>query len=420
MSHFAVVAPALASHFRALEALAGVLVARGHRVTFVHQTDAAALLQAQAVGFHAVGGRTHPPGSLQRTLRLAARPGGPLGLRRLIADMSRTTDMLCRELPPALAKLQVDALVCDQMEAAGGLVAEAMGLPYVSVACALPINREPGLPLPVMPMAYAQDERARAIYRGSERVHDWLMARHRQTIRHHSHALGLGVREGLHECLSPYAQLSQITPGFDLPRTQLPACFHAVGPLRPTDAREQHLELEIDPDRPFVFASLGTLLGQRVSLFRRIARAARALNAQLLVAHCGWLNADQERTLTQAGATWVTGFAPQQAVLERADAVITHAGLNTVMDALSTRTPILALPLAFDQPGVAARVVHSKVGLRASPTFASARELRTKLERVLTDPSFKQPLERLSAEVEGAGGTRVAADIVERMAGSGR
>ena len=36
MTHFAVVAPALPSHFRALQALGVELVSRGHRVIFVH------------------------------------------------------------------------------------------------------------------------------------------------------------------------------------------------------------------------------------------------------------------------------------------------------------------------------------------------------------------------------------------------
>ena len=415
MSHFAIVAPPLPSHYRTLQALAAELLARGHRVTFVHQTDAAGWLQDPRLGFHPVGRASHPPGSLRETLRLTARPGGPLGLRRLIADMSRSTDMLCRELPAALDALGVDALICDQMEAAGGLVAEASGRRYVSVACALPVNREPGIPLPVMPMDYARGERAERIYAGSTRVYDWLMSEHRRTVAQHARAFGLSARDGLHECLSPYAQISQTPRGFDFPRRQLPAHFHAVGPLRPRRADQPPLELDIDPQRPLVFASLGTLLGQRLSLFRRIVRACRSLDVQLLVAHCGGLQAPQAERLRHEGATWVTDFAPQQAVLARAAAVVSHAGLNTVLDALAARTPILALPLAFDHPGVAARVVAAGAGLRASARFAGSRQLRDRLERLLTDPGFRARLEPLGAEVEAAGGTPAAADIVEQV-----
>jgi zeaxanthin glucosyltransferase len=420
MTHFAVVAPPFPSHFRVFQALALALVERGHRVTFFHQVDAAAWLGDTRVGFQAIGQQSHPPGSLAATLRCAARPGGPLGLRRLIGDMARTTDMLCRELPAQLDALGVEAMLCDQMEAAGGLVAEATGRPFVSLACALPINREPGVPLPVMPMAYEDSERARHIYQGSTRVYDWLMGAHRQMVARHARGFGLSARDGLHECLSPTAQISQTLAGFEFPRHELPAHFHHVGPLRSAEEVSRPLGLEVDPSRPLVFASLGTLQGQRFGLFKRIARACAGLDVQLLLAHCGGLNPQQERRLQRAGATWVTDFAPQQAALERADAVVTHGGMNTVLDAVATRTPMLVTPIAFDQAGVAARVLHARVGLRASAHLAGVRTLRGALQQLLEGSAFQPGLERLRQEVLAAGGTRMAADIVEAAMRSGR
>ncbi|MCA1247114.1 glycosyltransferase [Massilia sp. MS-15] len=416
MAHFGIVAPAFYSHFSALSALAGELVARGHRATFLHRPDAAAFVRDPRVGFHTVGADSHPPGSLAAVLERAANPGGPLGLRRVILDMAGSTDMLCRELPPAIAALGIDALIADQMEAAGGLVAEAMALPFASVACALPVNREPGIPLAVMPFDYAEDERARHMYEGSTRVYDWMMGPHRRSIAANARRLGLGARDGLHECLSPLAQVSQTVAAFDFPRHALPPHFHHVGPLRPTgqpqgpDGRSMPA---IAAGRPFVFASLGTMQGGRFGLFRRIARACRALDAQLLVAHCGGLDARQEARLLEAGATWVCAFANQEAVLARADAVVSHAGSNTVMDAIAARTPILALPIAFDQPGIAARVAHAGIGLKASARFTGSARIASLLRRLLDEDSFAARLEALSSGVAQAGGTRRAADIIE-------
>ena len=282
MTHYAVVAPAYPSHFAALQALSCELIERGHRVTFIHQAEARDWLSDPRVGFHAVGHGTRGRGSLKQTLKLAANPGGPLGLRRLIDDLAGTTQMLCEELPAALAQLQVDALVCDQMEAAGGLVGEALSIPFVSVACALPVNREPGIPLPVMPMAYATGEAAQRMYEGSTRVYDWMMGRHGRVVIDQARRFGLPDRRGLHECLSPLAQISQTVPGFEFPRQALPAHFHHVGPLRPPASAEHQLQYDIDPDRPMVFASLGTLQGHRFALFQRIAWACERLGAQLL------------------------------------------------------------------------------------------------------------------------------------------
>lgn len=417
MAHFGVVAPAFYSHFSALSALAGELVQRGHRVTFVHRPDAAAYVSDPRAGFHAVGAASHPPGSLEAVLRRAANPGSPLGLRRVILDMAGSTDMLCHELPRAIDALGIDAIIADQMEAAGGLVAEGLGLPFVSVACALPVNREPGIPLAVMPFDYAEDERTRKIYEGSTRVYDWMMSPHRRSIAANARRFGLGERGALHECLSPLAQLSQTVSAFDFPRRALPPHFHHVGPLRPTGAHaggpNRHFMPAIAAGKPFVFASLGTMQGGRLALFKRIARACRALDAQLLVAHCGGLDARQERALEAAGATWVCGFADQQAALERADAVVSHAGSNTVMDAIAARTPILALPIAFDQPGTAARIVHAGIGLKASARLAGSAQLARLLRRLLEENSFRTRLDALAGSVAGAGGTPRAADIIE-------
>lgn len=420
MLHFAVLAPPFISHIRALEALASELLTRGHRISWVHQADVRPLLREPRIGFRSVGALTHPVGSLAATLARAASPGGPLGLRRVIQDVAAATDMLCREAPAALQDLGVDAVIADQMEAAGGLVAGALKLPFVSVACALPVNREPRVPLPVMPWAFAQDARAEQLNEGSARVHDWLMAPHARVIASHAQAFGLPAHQTVADCLSPLAQISQATAGLDFPRRHLPAHFHHVGPLRPPPDTEPALNLPLKDGQRFVFASLGTLQGGRFALFRRIARACQSLNVQLLVAHCGGLDTSQEASLAQAGATWVTGFAPQRAALARADAVCTHAGLNTVLDACVAGTPMLALPIAFDQPGVAARVAYAGSGLRLWPTLASVSALRAGLKRLFDEPAFAAGAQSIGREIAQAGGAARAADLVLQAIQSGR
>lgn len=420
MAHFGVVTPAFYSHVNAMEALSVALIERGHRVTFLHRPDAAAFLKDRRIAFHALGIDLYPPGSLAASLKLAANPGSIMGLRRVIQDMAQTTAMFCRELPGALQQLQVDCVLADQMEAGAGLAAEALGMPFVSVACALPVNREPGIPLPVMPFAAGQDERSLRLCEGSTKVYDWLMTPHRNAIAAGAMQLGLSPRDGLHDCLSPVLQLSQTVEGFDFARLQLPAHFHHVGPLRtaaatgPDTTGAPDLAL-VSRDRPFIFASLGTLQGERFALFRRIARACSQLDAQLLVAHCGGLDARQCDALTAAGATWVCAFADQQAVLARADAVVSHAGLNTAMDAIAAGTPILAVPIAFDQPGVAARICHAGVGLQASARWASPGKLAAQLRRLLDEPEFVRRGSTLATAIRAAGGAARAAGMIEAV-----
>lgn len=410
MSHFGVVAPPYPSHFQAFQALAGTLLVRGHKVTFLHQFDSQRWLQDPRIAFAPVGLDEYPPGSLDQALRLAANPTGPLRLRRLIRHLADTSAMLCEALPGELERLGVDALLCDQLEPAGALAANALGLPYVSVACALPINREPGVPLPVMPFKYGGDRRSQKLYQGSTRVHDWLMAPQRQVLQAAAQRLGLAGSATQEDYLSPLAQVSQTLAGFDFPRVGLPPHFHAVGPLR-NGAQHASGTWSFKPDRPVVFASLGTLQGHRFSLFAKIAQACQRLDLQLLIAHCGGLDSQQHAQLLHLGARYVTDFAPQQWAVRRADVVISHGGLNTVMDAIAAGTPMLVLPIAFDQPGVAARVVHHRLGLALS-RWAGVAAITSALARLLDTPL--PALSGLQAELAAAGGVDRAADIIEQ------
>ena len=336
--------------------------------------------------------------------------------------MARAPDMLCRETAPLLQRLGVEAILADQMEAAGALVAEHLGLPWVSVACALPVNREPRVPLPVMHWPWADTEWALRMNDSSTRVYDRLMAAHSRVIARWALAFGLPARERLDQCLSPWLQLSQTVAPFDFPRDG-PGPHH-VGPLRdagppsPADRTLHEAALAshtpgLTDRRPFVFASLGTLQGGRLGLFLRIARACRALDVQLLVAHCDALDERQAAQLRRSGATWVTGFAPQAAAVARADVVVTHGGLNTVMDALAAGTPMLVLPIAFDQPGCAARVVRAGAGLRLLPALACTGLLRRALGRLLREPTFRAAAQALAPHVRTAGGVARAASLIE-------
>ena len=51
----------------------------------------------------------------------------------------------------------------------------------------------------------------------------------------------------------------------------------------------------------------------------------------------------------------VVDFAPQLALLDRARLLISHAGVNTVLEAISRAVPMVALPRGYDQPAMGSR-----------------------------------------------------------------
>lgn len=410
---FAFFSPPLSSHLAVHGALAAGLAGRGHECFLIHHPDTAALIRTPELRLAALGtaGLRWSPGTV---LDHARRPGLPFGLFRIVADMAAMTETLCRAGPDMLRRLGIDAVVADQMESAGALVAEHLGLPFVTVAAAVPMNREPDIPLPVLDWPYEAGDAARHRNAVGMRIADWLTRRLDRTIEAEARRLGCAPKRGQADCLSPFAELCQLLPGFDFPRRALPEGFHYVGPIRPDSASAETMP-EIPPGKPFVFLSLGTMQGHRLGFFRKVAEACRRLGFRLMIAHCGGLSRSEAASLD---ADWVVGRVPQEAAIRRADIVVTHGGLNTVMDALRAGKPMLCFPLAFDQPGVGARLKRLGAG-RVLSARAGAAAIAMALDALLSDPSYRERAASLSPEFDAAGGAERAAGIIEDVARGG-
>lgn len=389
------ITPPLPSHLRATEALARELVRRGHEAILL--TEPGARVQ---------GGVAQA--------RLPGPPSGPRphGLLAEIAAGARRTDRLCRDGLAVLRELSPDLILGDQMEPASGLLARALGVPLVSVACAVPMDPEPGIPLPFL--GWAHDPTAAGLRRnaGGERVADLLMLPQSRAIRRWARAWGLGDLRRLQDCLSPDLTLAQMAPGFDYPRPVRGARIAMLGPFARAESAGFPPDICPIARKPLIYVSLGTLQGHRLALLARLAEACRDAGAQVLVSHGGCLSHDLARTIR---ADWVRSFVPQRAVLARADLCVTHAGLNTALECLAAGVPMLALPLTHDQPGVAARIAQSGTGLRLHPWQRRRPAITRAVQTLLSDPRFGAAARGFAAASDGWGGAAGAVDAVESL-----
>jgi MGT family glycosyltransferase len=110
----------------------------------------------------------------------------------------------------------------------------------------------------------------------------------------------------------------------------------------------------------------------------------------------------------------VVDFAPQQELVARAAAVVTHAGMNTTIESLAAGVPLVLVPITNDQPAVAKRVELRGAGVRVPLSRLRADRLVTALTRVLDDPAVRAGARRLQGEIRAAGGVTRAADLVEQ------
>jgi zeaxanthin glucosyltransferase len=109
--------------------------------------------------------------------------------------------------------------------------------------------------------------------------------------------------------------------------------------------------------------------------------------------------------------------APQLELLKQTSVCITHAGLNTVLESLAQGVPQVAVPVTFDQPGVAARIAEKRTGVVTSLDKLSADHLSTLLNEVLNNSTYRDNSRKLQKAITEANGLSVAVDLIEESLG---
>lgn len=393
MARIAFCLPALSSHAAVHGALARVLAGRGHDCRMVGGTGLEPLAAREGVGFASLGA---PDPDLRGA-----------GLIRTLRATAQATRAFVRNGPEGLARLAPDLVVADQAEPGASLAAEAAGLRRVTLASALPLDRDETIPPPFVGWPWLGGEEGRRRNRGGWRVADALMVLQSRALAQGCRDHRLAGRRRIDDWISPDLDLRQMVPSLDFPHVLGPGA-RAVGPLRAGDAGNFTLDTG---GRPLVFASLGTLQGGRRALLAAIAGAAEDLNACLALAHCGGLTGAEAQALP--GRAVVRDFFPQRAVLAKAAACVTHAGLNTVLDCAAAQVPMVAIPLAFEQPATAARLAFHGAARVLPPRRATRATIRKALAAILADPSYRAALAAPAAEIAVAGGVARAADLIE-------
>ncbi|WIV55064.1 glycosyltransferase [Amycolatopsis nalaikhensis] len=379
MARFLFVVPPLVGHVNPAAGVAAELTARGHEVAWAGHDE----LLWHLVGPDALVFACAVPPAPERPAGLK----GPAALRFLWQDfLVPLADAMAPGVGAALDAFEPHVVVADQQALAGGLLAEARGLPWVTSATT---SAELADPLAGMP-----------------KVADWvtgLLADLRGRIA--------GGRGSADPRFSPHGVLAFTTREL-LGAVTLPPRVRLIGPALGSRPSTTDFPWEwLDPLRPTVLVSLGTANTEAGAGFLTAAAAAFAGTSTraVVVDPGGVLDAVPPNVL-------VCPRVPQLPLLSRVDAVLCHAGHNTVCEALWHGLPLVVAPIRDDQPIVAAQVVAAGAGVRLRFGRADADRIAATVEEVLTEPSYRRAAETVAASFHAAGGGAAAAGHLEQLA----
>ena len=412
--HIGLTCPELSGHLNPMTTLGRELLRRGHRVTVVARPDAESKALSAGLGFACIGENEFPRGAIAAQATMLGGMKSGKALRYTIEMMRLAAEVTLRDLPAVCREIGIEGLLVDQVNPAAGTVAEIEGLPFVKVANALALNRDPNCPPAVLPWRYHPG----ILGRLRNSAGNWFLHRVTAPIRDTinveriRHGLAPRVDE---EHPAFLAEIAQQPAFFDFPRSHPEPRLHFTGPWHSSTAgSEVPFPWDRLDGRPLVYASLGTLQNRLVDMFTSIAEAVSTLNAQLVISLGA---ADQDAAALAArcsGDPIIVPVAPQLRILEKAALVITHAGLNTVLESMACGVPMVAIPITNDQPGVARRLEWLGLGEVVLPGQLTTTRLRQAVERVLRDPDCRIRARARAAEISEINGVGIAADIIEQ------
>lgn len=412
VQHIGLICPEISGHLNPMMTLGRELLRRGYRVSYLGILDGQAKAEAAGLEFIPIAEQDAPLGRRAQFTADLGRLDGREALRFTIEQFCESGRLQLRDMPDAIRRAGIDGLVIDQVSAVVGTVADYLGLPYVSVCNALAANYDRDVPPLVTPWPYRPNLLGRLRNRLGYAVLDRTLQPINVLVNRQRKAWDLPPTPPGEPTFSKLAQIAQQPAVFDFPRHDLPECFHYTGPFHDDRSGDPvAFPYERLTDLPLIYASMGTLQNRQEHVFQEIATACAGLPAQLVIS----LGKPGHTAIPALpGNPLIVPYAPQLELVKRSAMVITHAGLNTVLETLSQGVPMTAIPVTNDQPGVAARLAWLGAGEIVPLAGLRAERLRAAVQRVLTEPCYRQRAREIQGKIQAADGVRRAADITEQ------
>lgn len=162
-------------------------------------------------------------------------------------------------------------------------------------------------------------------------------------------------------------------------------------------------------ERPLIYISMGTVINDRPDFYSKCIDALKNLNADVIISCGNAINREELGALPDH--IQVYPCVNQLDVLARADAFITHCGMNSVSESLYMAAPMVLYPQTSEQFAVARRVTEIGAGIMLKDD--SSEGIRAAIQEILNNKVYGNAAAECSADFRACPGTAGAAEFIE-------
>jgi zeaxanthin glucosyltransferase len=418
-----------ASDMNATFALARKLQHRGHRVYYATIPDTEDRIRSQGFEWVPAFREVFPKGELARQDAAQAQ-GQAYGAEQLRNRVRGMCDLLRKgEISRATREIKPDLLAVSSGMPWLGIAAPSSRIPVIQFSSTVISVEDSSIPpfrTSLIP-ANSLSSRLKIAY-------TWKKFFLQRRFRYKAFDFSGELKQLARDCGFPVSnidfsvetwprlllpELVFCPPEFDFPRRKMPAGAFFVEASIDLERKETTFPWSrLQEGKPIILCALGSLATVRAApqaaqIFQMFLDAVRQRPSIQAVVAIGSILKPESFNCPENAL--LVPSVPQVDLLKQCAAMVGHGGFSSVKEAIYMSVPMLLIPLAYDEPGNAARVVYHGLGLQLDREQVSPVTLGNSIDRLLNDSSFLANARRMSQKFREMEQRSPACEIIEKM-----
>jgi zeaxanthin glucosyltransferase len=317
----------------------------------------------------------------------------------------------------------LDCLLVDAFNPFLYILGEKHHIPYILLDISIPSLFSSELPPLSQTWSYSDslvDKVRNRLINTLYRFMIWLLSGDQKIQNKYADLWGLPRSQEWGDSRKALALISQVPEVFEFPRRDKNRYIYTGPWINPARRIQFDFPWERLSGQPLIYSALGTLFNDQTDVYTIIINACSMVNCQLVLSVGPVIPDTVLENFQRSYPQFIfVRKAPQVELLQRATVFITHAGTNSVLEALQAGVPMVAIPLGNDHPTIAARICYYKVGVSVPRKKLNLERLHQALQEVLNNIKFyRDKALGFRKFIEKNPGLTLGAETIERLMAS--